>query len=189
MREVQIIRNAVKVIPHIPTSNDGYGRIYDDIWPLNIAGRYCSNYVWLVTPYLNKLYPQGWDANTHMVLQTNPGYPYYGNWHQDAPPYDDDTIVMLCLEGHDDLFYRRDIHENRKGIWHADLCPGDLLLMPATTQHQGRCMTHRKTYHCRVGPKGKVMPESPMQLLPPMTLRHFVGRTWRTLRYYVRQGL
>ena len=154
-----------------------YGRIYDDIWPLNVAGRYCCDLTALIKDKLDARYPEGWEANSHMLLLTHEGHPYLGTIHADAPPHEDDTIVMLCLSGYDELEYAP--YER------ANLLPGQCLLLPASTPHRGRCSTYRITYHCRVGPKGKVMPESPKDVLPPMTVRRFFGRTWRTLKYWL----
>ena len=158
------------------------GRIYDDIFPLNVSGRYCCDLTWMVKDKLDKLYPEGWEANSHLLLITNEGYPYIGQWHRDAPPYWDDSIVMICLSGYDEIGY------SGPGF-HANLKPGESFIFPAGLIHRGNCSTHRITYHCRVGPKGKIMPESPPDALPPMTLRRFLGRLWRTLRYHVRQSL
>jgi hypothetical protein len=193
MRDVQIIRGAVKAIPTIPVHTDTRGRIYDDLWPLNIAGRYCSNYAWLVAHHLRPLYPNGWNAHDSMILTTS-RYPYSGRWHRDAPPYEEDTIVLLCLDGWDELEWCEDAsavagtrqrppHPQRHTF--ANLYPGDLLLLPASTWHRGRCSTNRITYHVRVGPKGRTMPESPPDRLPPMTLKRFVKRTLSTLSYYL----
>ena len=153
-----------------------YGRIYDDLWPENIAGYYCADLTALIKEQLDARYPGGWEANTHMLLITQT-YPYLGQWHVDAPPYEDDSIALLCLAGLDELEYG----PGRQ----AHLRPGDSLLLPASTPHRGRCSTYRVTYHCRIGPKGKVMPESPMDVLPPMTMRRFFRRTYRTLRYWL----
>jgi hypothetical protein len=160
----------------------GYGRIYDDMWPLNIAGLYCNDLTHFLKVHLDRLYPDGWEANTHMFLMTQ-RYPYRGQWHVDAPPYEEDTIVLWCLAGHDELEYAYQPMPGRYYL--SDLHAGDILLLPATTWHRGRCSTHRMTYHCRVGPKGKVMPESPMDVLPPMTVKRFFGRTYRTIRYWL----
>ena len=180
-KRVQVVRevvnpNALSIAAIYP----GYGRIYDDIWPRNIAGLYCTDSTLALKPYLDQLYPDGWEANSHLLLITL--YPHLGPWHRDAPPYEEDTIVMLCVIGFDELEYA--VHESASV--QANLCPGDLCLLPASTYHRGRCSTTRLTYHCRVGPKGKIMPESPMDKLPPMTIRRFLGRTWRTLKYWLR---
>ena len=153
-----------------------YGRIYDDLWPENIAGYYCGDLTALVKDKLDARYPEGWDANTHMLLLTQ-HYPYLGNWHQDAPPYEADSIVLLCLAGYDELEYG-------PGQC-ANLHPGESLLLPASTPHRGRCSTYRITYHCRVGPKGKTLPESPMDKLPAMSLKRFAKRTYNTIKYYL----
>jgi hypothetical protein len=185
MRSIQVIRNAVKDLDLYPPEIHmvpGYGRIYDDIWPLNIAGMYCNDLTDLVKPYLDERYPDGWEANTHMILMTN-WHAYLGHWHRDAPPYEEDTIIMLCLAGHDKL------ELDYAGPYCPDLIMGDLLLMPAATIHRGRCDSYRRTYHARVGPKGKVMPESPMDVIPPMTVTRFLKRTYRTLRYYATHRL
>lgn len=155
-----------------------YGRIYNDLWPLNVSGFYCADMTVLIKDRLDQRYPDGWEANTHMLLVTD-RYPYFGKWHRDAPPYEEDTIALLCLAGFDELEY---------GIGYcqrANLLPGQSLLLPAATPHRGRCSTHRITYHCRVGPKGKVMPESPMDTLPPMSIKRFIRRTYYTLKYYL----
>ena len=167
-----------------------YGRIYDDLWPENIAGYYCAEMTALVKDKLDARYPGGWEANTHMLLMTQ-HYPYLGQWHHDAPPYEDDTIVLICLAGHDELeFYDSSYPLLQKYVLpyvqSADLYPGQSLLLPASLPHRGRCTTYRITYHCRAGPKGRIMPESPMDKLPPMTARRFFGRTWRTLKYWLR---
>ena len=156
------------------------GRIYDDIWPLNVAGRYCSDMTSLVKDKLDAIYPEGWEANSHMLLMTHEGYPYQGTWHHDgSSEYPDDSIVLICLSGQDDI----------EGPVKYSLYPSERVIFPASQPHRGCCLSYRVTYHCRVGPKGKVMPESPKDVLPPMTLRRFLGRTWRTIKYYVRQGL
>ena len=154
------------------------GRIYDDIFPLNVAGRYCCDLTSLAKDLLDSRYPDGWEANSHMLLMTHEDYPYLGNWHRDAPPYEDDSILMICLSGKDDI--------EIEGYPTHSLSPKGYVLFSAGARHRGRCSTHRITYHCRVGPKGKVMPESPKDHLPPMTLRRFLGRCWRTLLYHVR---
>ena len=159
------------------------GRIYDDIWPLNISGLYFSDITLpdVVTDRLDALYQDGWEINTRLMLYTLRA-PYYGQWHRDAPPYEQDRIVLLCVAGHDELEYA---YQPRPGRYYiADLHAGDIMLMPAATWHRGCCRSQRITYHCRVGQKGKILPESPMDKLPPMTMRRFFGRTWRTLRYY-----
>lgn len=153
-----------------------YGRIYDDLWPENIAGYYCADLTALVKDKLNARYPGGWEAHTHMLFLTQ-HYPHLGRWHQDAPPYEEDSIVLLCLSGLDELEYGPGQQ--------ANLRPGDSLLLPASTPHRGRCSTYRVTYHCRVGPKGQVMPESPMDVLPAMTIKRFMRRTYNTLRYWL----
>ena len=160
------------------------GRIYDDIWPLNVAGRYCCDMTMFAKDQLDERYPEGWEANSHMLLMTHEGSPYLGKWHVDGPPYKDDSILMICLAGHDELEYYTTPYIS----YQSTMNPGDIALFPVTTEHRGRCSTYRITYHCRVGPKGKIMPESPRDQLPVMSLRRFFGRTWRTLRYYVRQG-
>ena len=154
-----------------------HGRIYDDIFPLNIAGRYCCDLTLLVKEQLDYIYPDGWEANTHMLLLTREGAPHVGNWHVDAPPYEEDHIVMISLSGEDEI--------ELEGMPPHIMRPMESLIFPAGTRHRGRCSTHRITYHCRVGPTGKVMPESPMDKLPPMTIRRFFGRTWRTLKYWL----
>ena len=160
-----------------------HGRIYDDRWQLNISGLYFSDITLphIVTDRFDVLYPDGWDINTRLMLYTLRA-PYSGQWHRDAPPYEDDMIVLLSIWGHDELEYAYQ-HPGRYYV--ADLHAGDIMLMPAATWHRGHCSTNRITYHCRVGPKGKVMPESPMDKLPPMTIRRFFGRTWRTLKYWL----
>ena len=157
-----------------------YGRIYDDIWPLNVAGRYCMDLTLLVKDQLDARYPDGWEANTHMLLLTQEGYPYKGQWHRDAPPYEDDSILMICLAGYDEFQHQIDYNTLLE-----HLLPGQSILFPASSLHRGICSTWRITYHCRVGPKGKIMPESLRDQLPVMSVRRFFGRTWRTLRYYL----
>jgi hypothetical protein len=152
------------------------GRIYQDIWPLNLAGLYCADLTGLWKAQLDMLYPDGWEANTHMLLLTLT-IPYLGQWHVDAPPYADDTILLACLAGKDELEWGEGYHDA--------LLPGQVLLMPAWTRHRGRCSTFRVTYHCRVGPKGRTMPESPPDRLPPMTVKRFIRRTLSTLSYYL----
>ena len=153
------------------------GRIYDDIFPLNVAGRYCCDMTSLIKDQLDSCFPDGWEANTHMLLMTHEGYHYKGEWHHDGhPQYLGDVIALLCLSGRDEIEYEDQLK--------SYLYPGECLLLAAAASHRGRCSTHRITYHCRVGPKGKIMPESPRDQLPKMTLRRFFGRTWRTIKYY-----
>ena len=225
MRDVQIIRGAIQPgdygaiqpgdeLNHlhglartwIRLAEDGqhpYARIYDDLWPLNLAGieavplpRYVEH---ILARAVKDLYPHGFTMTTSIILCTT-RYPYCGQWHRDAPPYEDDTIVLLCVDGHDDLEYHLGgaqwtcDHTGHPTFlsWtgdcqthYADLAPGDLCLLPAATWHRGHCSTHRITWHVRVGPKGNTMPESPPAVLPPMTLRRFIRRTVCTSCYYL----
>lgn len=196
MRDVKIIRGVLSGMP-LWGHQLGFGRIYDDVWPLNVAGVYCTNLTRLIKSHLDALYPDGWDATNSIMLYTT-RYPYSGRWHEDSGQYPDDTICLLCVDGYDELEYvdmlwhesgyMKDRDGSRYKIpWanHANLRPGDILLMPAATWHRGRCSTNRITYHVRVGPKGRTMPESLPDRLPPMTFKRFIRRTLSTLSYYL----
>ena len=192
MRDVQIIRHAAIFpqltqlcvlgqhwIAKVEAGQYRYARYYDDLWPLNISGvegiELPDELMQVVIRHMGRAI----DFSTPLVLCTT-RYPYLGQWHRDAPPYEDDTIVLLCLDGVDELQYKDD---------HLAYCPtlhpGDLCLLPAATWHRGFCSTHRITWHVRVGPKGNTMPESPPAILPPMTLRRFIRRTVCTACYYL----
>ena len=174
MKEVQILRRYVPepqvarlremsktMIAYTESGEHPYGRIYDDLWPINLAGV---------------------DFGNHIIILCTTRYPYDGQWHCDAPPGEEDTIILLCVDGLDELEYLNGV------VQYANLRPGDVCLLPARTWHRGHCSTHRITWHMRVGPDWKPISEQPA-FLPPMTLRRFLGRTWRTLSYYVRQIL
>ena len=161
------------------------GRIYDDLWPLNLAG--VEGVVLplmleqIVDRYAKQMYPHGYTYSNALILCTT-HYPYSGHWHQDAPPYEDDTIALLCVDGLDELWYK----DKYGWPFCAQLGPGDLCLIPAATQHKGQCSTQRITWHVRVGPKGNTFPDPHCGCrLPPMTVKRFIRRTVCTACYYL----
>ena len=210
MRDVQIIRGAVtghelewfqnvaglwKFVTEWGTYQ--HARIYDDLWPLNISGIEGVGLPYALRLLIEKYLGDNLDM-MHSIILCTTHYPHKGMWHRDAPPYEDDTICLLCVNGYDELEYHygdgrwRKFHGDMRheftgdcATQHADLFPGDLCLLPAATWHRAKCTTHRITWHVRVGPQGKSMPESPPAILPPMTLRRFIRRTVCTACYYL----
>ena len=192
MRSVQIIRQAMnepdlgclksiaKLWLHVTESGTHrQARYYDDMWPLNLSGVEGVDLPFPLRELIEQYLGPDLDMTHSLILYTT-RYPHLGKWHHDAPPYEDDTICLLCVDGLDELEYKSDVI-----IWPTYLMPGDLCLLPAATWHRAKCSTHRITWHVRVGPKGKTLPESKPSLLPPMSLRRFVSRTVRTARYYL----
>ena len=196
MRDVQIIRRAAMFpqltqlralgqhwIAKVEAGQYRYARYYDDLWPLNISGVEGIELPYELMQVVIRHMGRAIDFSTPLVLCTT-RYPYLGQWHQDAPPYEDDTICLLCVDGLDELEYMNyPDHPGRYDI--ANLRPGDLCLLPAAARHRGRCSTHRITWHVRVGPQGRTMPASPPSVLPLMTVRRFIRRTVGTACYYL----
>ena len=194
MRDVQIYRSvldsdgeqalrtmAQEWIRMTEAGHHRLGRIYDDLWPLNLAGVegvvLPLMFERIVDRYAKDLYPNGYSYSNALILCTT-RYPYCGQWHADAPPYEDDTIALLCVDGYDEMEYA--------GGYRANLNAGDLCLLPAAMPHRGRCTTNRITWHVRVGPKGNTFPNPYCGCqLPPMSVKRFLRRTICTACYYL----
>ena len=216
MRDVQIYRKVLNTCDEqvlrtlaqgwIEMTEQGHhtaGRIYDDLWPLNLAGVEAVGlplmFERIVDRYAKQMYPQGYTYSNAFILCTT-RYPYQGTWHRDAPPYEDDTIALLCVDGCDELEYHqggaewvrwqdKQLHSRWTGDCakqYADLQPGDLCLLPAATWHRGRCTTQRITWHVRVGPQGHTFQEQHCGCaLPEMSVKRFLRRTIGTAGYYL----